>query len=228
VFLTVTQKLGGNRNFAVTPNIYRVVEKLKYINRRFYWYDVFWQKADGRWKKRSRYLRPASTYGVSRLGAGLFGFGLRYMFRGVPWHNFQEQMLIKERWEGKIRRERLAKEHAKPEYHERIERAFYLSTPSVAFIQYQASHATELRAEAKARGTAINYGALMASHSAREEKEEEKTGLGDALKAAEAMMPGSTEDDAPEATETAAPDVSAAEPSQPSEPEPDAAGETNA
>jgi hypothetical protein len=38
---------------------------------------------------------------LDRLAAGFFGFGIRAFFQGVPWHNFEEQMLIKQRYEAK-------------------------------------------------------------------------------------------------------------------------------
>src|SRR4051794_23562505 len=53
------------------------------------WYDI--DPVTGRKKRKptTRYLMPA-TRGLDNLVGGIFGFGLRCLFQGVPWHDHEK------------------------------------------------------------------------------------------------------------------------------------------
>jgi hypothetical protein len=67
-FLSVTQDASALTFFLplsyLPPQEGGMVEKVRRINGRYYVYNVYWQKTDRGWKKRSDYLRPFRRRGM--------------------------------------------------------------------------------------------------------------------------------------------------------------------
>jgi hypothetical protein len=118
-----------------------MVEKLRYIKGRFYWYDCYWQKTAQGWKKRTDYLRPASSYGANKLAAGLVGFGITALFKGVPWHDPYKQIDIRMAVDRKAYRERHYHRETQEERQLKYDKwAYQERHTTVAGIQYHAAY----------------------------------------------------------------------------------------